>query len=138
MNLRQYLITMVISTILCWAAWIFVIMNVDPFSAGVLGFSLFYTSLALALIGTISLLAFGLFRLFGSHDTPLFRHVRMSFRTACIMSLLAITGLYLLSLEIFTFFNALIFILICAVIISLDFSLTTTKKSPAKHLHSFH
>lgn len=134
MNLRQYLATMIFSTLLCWAAWVFVIVNVDPFQTGLIGFVFFYVSILFALIGTISLLVFGIYRIFGSTDIPLFRHVRMSFRTACILSLLALVGLYLQSLSVLSLFNTLIFGTICIVIVSFDLSLTNfTKKHLGQH-----
>lgn len=128
MNLRQYLITMVFSTLLCWAAWVFVILNIDPFETGFVGFVFFYISLFLALIGTISLIIFGIYRVFGSREMPLFRHVRMSFRTACILSILALGGLYLQSLSVLSLFNTLIFGTICIIIVSFDLSLASFKK----------
>ncbi len=128
MNLRQYLTTMVFSTLLCWAAWVFVIIKVDPEQTSALGFVFFYISLLLALIGTISLLAFGAYRLFGSHEMPLFRHVRMSFRTACVISALVIAGLYLQALSVFTFFNTIVFATISILIIAFDLSFTSFRK----------
>lgn len=134
MNLRQYLATMIFSTVLCWAAWIFVIINIDPFETGAMGFAFFYISLLFALIGTISLLIFGIYRLFGGREMPLFRHVRMSFRTAVVLSLLALVGLYLQSLSVLSLFNTLIFGTICMVIVSFDLSLTNfTKKHLTQH-----
>jgi hypothetical protein len=128
MNLRQYLATMIFSTVLCWAAWIFVIINVDPFQTGAIGFVFFYISLFFALIGTISIMVFGVYRLFGSREIPLFRHVRMSFRTGCILSVLALAGLYLQSLSVLSLFNTLVFGTICIVIVSFDLSLTSMRK----------
>lgn len=131
MNLRQYLATMIFSTILCWAAWIFVIINIDPFETGTIGFVFFYVSLLFALIGTISLVVFGIYRLFGGREMPLFRHVRMSFRTAVVLSILALVGLYLQSLSVLSLFNTLVFGTICIVIVSFDLSLTNFTR---KHL----
>lgn len=128
MNLKQYLATMIFSSLLCWAAWVFVIINVDPYEAGLAGFIFFYVSLLFALIGTISLIVFGIYRLFGMKEMPLFRHVRMSFRTACLLSVLAIVGLYLQSMSVLSFFNALVFGTICMVVVSFDLSFKSLKK----------
>lgn len=133
MNLKQYLATMIFSTLLCWAAWVFVIINIDPFQTGIMGFAFFYISLLFALIGTISLIIFGIYRMFGMKEMPLFRHVKMSFRTACILSLLALVGLYLQSMSVLGLFNALIFGTICIVVVSFDLSL----KSFNKHLNQY-
>lgn len=134
MNLRQYLATMIFSTILCWAAWVFVIINIDPFETGTIGFVFFYVSLLFALIGTISLVVFSIYRIFGGQEMPLFRHVRMSFRTAVVLSILALVGLYLQSLSVLSLFNTLVFGTICIVIVSFDLSLTNfTKKHLTQH-----
>ncbi len=134
MNLRQYLATMIFSTLLCWAAWVFVIVQIDPFETGPVGFVFFYVSLFFALIGTISLMIFGIYRLFGAREMPLFRHVRMSFRTAVVLSSLALVGLYLQSLSVLSLFNTLVFGTICMVIVSFDLSLTNfTKKHLSQH-----
>lgn len=134
MNLKQYLTTMIFSTLLCWSAWIFVIINIDPFQTGAMGFAFFYISLFFALIGTISLIIFGIYRLFGVREMPLFRHVRMSFRTACVLSILALAGLYLQSMSVLGLFNTLVFGTICIVIVSFDLSLSNfTKKHLTQH-----
>lgn len=133
MNLKQYLATMIFSTLLCWAAWVFVIINIDPFQTGAMGFAFFYISLFFALIGTISLMIFGIYRLFGVREMPLFRHVRMSFRTACVLSVLALVGLYLQSMSVLGMFNALLFGTVCMVIISFDLSLKSFKNHQGQY-----
>ena len=41
MTLRQYLILMSIGTVVCFVAWFFVILSLDPTQAGFLGFFFF-------------------------------------------------------------------------------------------------
>lgn len=95
MTLRQYVIIMMLSTTLCWVSWAFVILNVDPYTSGLLGFAFFYISFFFALLGTSSLIVFGLYRLIIKPTQPMFRYVQSSFRTAFILSLLIIGSLFL-------------------------------------------
>lgn len=95
MTLRQYITTMIFATLLCWVAWGFVIINVDPFEVNALGFVFFYVSFFLALLGTISLIIFFVYRFFASRDLPLFRYVQISFRQALVISVFLVGFLYL-------------------------------------------
>ena len=128
MNLRQYIITMMFATFLCWVAWGFVIVNVDPFAASVLSFVFFYVSFLLALIGTVSLVIFFVYRLFGSHEIPLFRYVQISFRQAFLLSLSLMGLLYLQGRGLLNIWNALILITMFVLIISFTLSV---KRSPS-------
>lgn len=92
MTLRQYLAVMTISTLMCWAALVIVIINVDPFQANWLSFGFFYLSLFLSLSGTFALLFFWLFYLARREMTPLFRRVARSFRSG-LLAALSLTGL---------------------------------------------
>ena len=132
MNLRQYLITMIFATTLCWVAWGFVVLNVDPFAANALSFVFFYVSFLLALIGTVSLVIFFVYRLFGSHEIPLFRYVQISFRQAFILSLSLIGLLYLQGRGLLNIWNALILITMFVLIISFTLSV---RRSPQIHRH---
>jgi len=44
MNLKQYLIIMLLGTVFCWISWVFVIINIDPFQDSGIGFTFFYFS----------------------------------------------------------------------------------------------
>lgn len=111
MTLRQYLAIMTTATILCWTAWLFVIITVDPFQASRLSFFFFYISLFLALLGTTSLLIFGFYSRLGQAALPMFRHVERSFRDGCIAASLLVSFLYLQSRGWLNIINLLIFFL---------------------------
>jgi len=123
MNLKQYISTMIVATILCWVSWWFVIQNIDPFVAGTLGFVFFYISLFLALLGTISLLIFTGYRLVGDSDIPLFRHVQKSFRQAMVITAFIVLFLFLQGNSYLTMWNAMILTAIFVLYVSLSFSL---------------
>jgi len=129
MTLRQYIITMIISTFLCWLAWVFVILNIDPFQTNTLGFVFFYTSLFLALIGTISLLTFFAYHLFGSRDLPLFRYVQISFKQALFTAIFLTAFLFLQGKGYLNIWNAGILIAIFILIISFTISIKRIPKN---------
>lgn len=118
MTLKQYLITMLIGTILCWTAWIFVIFNVDPLQSNLMGFIFFYLSLFLSLLGTISMLAFLLHRFFSRELLPIYKYVQKSFRHAVIISSILVLLLFLQGIQVLTIWNLGAFILIILLIIS--------------------
>ncbi len=122
MNLRQYLTIMSIGTALCWAAWIFVIFNVDPFAAGNLSFLFFYISLFLALLGTFSVFIFMLYRVFSRADLPMFRYVERSFRESFIFSTIFVFLLFLKGLDLLNIWNFAFFIILLIFLFSFSFS----------------
>lgn len=95
MTLRQYLATMIIATLLCLTAWGFVLVNVDPFTAGALSFGFFYLSLFLSLIGIFSLALFFGYKAFSRVEYPIFKYVQRSFREALLVSVFIIVFVYL-------------------------------------------
>ncbi len=118
MTLRQYLTVMIFATAMCWLSWGMVIVNVDPFISGGLGFSFFYISLFLALLGTISIVSFFLFNKYSSSGLPLFRYVKRSFSTGFTSSALLVFLLYLQGIRMLNFWNMTIFIIVIALVLS--------------------
>ncbi len=95
MTLKQYLTLMILSTVLCWAAWIFVLVNVDPTQTSAIGFLFFYISFLLAIIGSASLLLFGIYKRVSRGELPMFRLVQKSFRDASAIAVVISALLYL-------------------------------------------
>jgi len=122
MNLRQYIFTMIFATLLCWVSWGFVILNVDPFQSAALGFVFFYVSLFLALLGTVSLIVFLLYRLFASRELPLFKYVQISFRQSLLMSAFLVLFLYLQGQGYLNIWNMMLLVTIFILIISFTLS----------------
>jgi len=96
MSLRQYLVIMLMSTVLCWVAWVMVLINIDPFQDTGIGLAFFYVSLFFSLLGTLSILSFS-FRYVAQKSQMIFALVRASFRDSFILSSALITVLFLQS-----------------------------------------
>ncbi len=110
MTLRSYLIIMLITTLLCWAAFIFVLWSINPEITNWLGFSLFYLSLFLALVGTGALIGF-VIRFVGLKHELVFRSVRDAFRQSFLFSFLITAVLFLLSKNLFSWLNLALLII---------------------------
>jgi hypothetical protein len=95
MTLKQYVIIMIFATCLCWVSWGFVVLNINPFETTTVGFLFFYISLFFALLGTLTLAAFGLFHWFSRQQLPMFQYVQKSFRDGFLLSMVLTTLLYL-------------------------------------------
>lgn len=100
MTLKAYLFLMSITTIVAWIGWILVITTVNPDSAGALGLAFFYLSLFLSLLGTFSVLGFGIRSLVQRHRRAHIYRVSTAFRQACLWSLGLIIALALQSQRI--------------------------------------
>lgn len=109
MTLKQYLIIMIIATLMFWGAFGVVLFKIDPTETNFLGFLLFYISLFLASAGTISLIAL-LIRAYMVRDELIFRLVTRSFRQGLLFSLLIIGTLFLQSKRYLTWWNLLLLI----------------------------
>lgn len=123
MSLRHYLATMILATVLCWLAWIFVLINVDPFETSPVGLAFFYLSLFLAGLGTWSLALFGLYWFWHRATWPLFRYVQKSFREAIWISLFATLLLWLQGQKYLTPLNGLLLGGLFILLISFSLSL---------------
>jgi hypothetical protein len=122
MTLKQYLFTMIFASILCWIAWAFVIVNIDPFQANLASFAFFYITLFFALIGSISLILFEFYRFFSRIPQPMFRYVEKSFKNALFVSTVIVVLLFLKGEELLNIWNFTIFLLVVALSGSFVFS----------------
>lgn len=132
MTLRQYLMTMSLATLLCYTAWFFVVLNLDPFEISILGLVFFYISLFLSLLGTASLIFFFLYRYVGRGDQPLFRYVQKSWRHAFVVALYIIILLALLGARYLSVLTGGLVTGIFILLISFDISLNFRKLSPER------
>ena len=96
-------------TILTWSAWVLVLSQFEPTSAGWLGFTMFYASLYLALVGTFSLLGLTLRRIINPTELP-YRHVATAFRQSFSFAFLVVAALFLQSRTLLTWWNTLFLI----------------------------
>jgi len=115
MTFRQFLIFMTLATIAAWSAWIVVLWSIDPSRSGSPGFLFFYATLALALLGTLTIVGAGI-RAWARRDEVLSRHVAKAFRQAFLFTALVITSLILLSQGLFRWWTATLLILLLAIV----------------------
>lgn len=106
---------MAFASVAAWLAWILVINAVDPVSTGTLGLVLFYSTLAIAFIGTFSLLGAGLRSWSQPNEHPS-RHTVRSFRQGIILSVLMISVLMMLSAGVLRWWSLLLGVVIAGMI----------------------
>lgn len=93
MSFRIYLALMSVATLASWLAWVVVVLNTNPFETSTLGFVLFYITLLLGLIGTLTLAGLSYRVLVLKRHDVLMREVRVSFRHAVLLSIIAVLAL---------------------------------------------
>jgi len=104
MTLKNYLILMLATTLVCWGIFGFVLFTIDPFATNLIGFILFYSALFLAIMGTSSIVGF-LVRFSLLKQKLAFRAVSEAFRQSFLFSFLISFALFLLSKNLFTWLN---------------------------------
>lgn len=127
MNLKQYITIMLLGTILCWVAWFFVVLNIDPFQDQGTGFGFFYISLAFAFVGTVSIISFLLRNHFSKQNTPMFKHVHRSFKDALFIAIVLVIMLFLQGKGYLNWWNTIILIL--AILLGAIFILSSKKNN---------
>jgi len=124
MTLRTYLISMLIATSLCWLGWGMILFTINPTTTNLLGFSLFFISLFLAITGTAAIIGFLVRFILLKHELA-FRSVKDAFRQSFLFAFLMIAALFLLSKGLFSWTN-LVFLIIG--LSSLELFLISNKK----------
>ena len=109
MTLRAYLVIMIFTTIVCWAAFGFIIISVNPEATNWIGFFLFYISLFLSLVGLVAIAGF-LIRFVGLKYELAFRAVKDAFRQSFLFSAAVMIVLFLLSKNLFSWLNLILLI----------------------------
>lgn len=115
MTLRNYLTLMIIATLVCWGAFLFILNTVNPEITNWLGFALFYSSLFLAVSGLAAIVGF-LIRFWLLKQKLAFYSVNSAFRQSFLFGLLIISTLLLLANELFTILNVLLLVVIITLI----------------------
>ena len=87
MTLKKYLILMIITTLISWSAWFYVVNMVNPEDTNLIGFVLFYSTLAISLIGTGSIIGF-MIKFVVFRKQLVFRSVKEAFRQSFLFSAL--------------------------------------------------
>lgn len=114
-NHRQYLITIGLTAALSWAAWIIVLLKLDPYESTGMALGLFFVSLLFALIGTFTLLGFGLRRWIGKQEIY-YHHLTVSLRQGLLLSICTLISIMLLILGLLTWWNGLLLVTVALLI----------------------
>lgn len=93
MSFRIYLAIMSVATLASWLAWVIVVLNTNPFETSALGFVLFYITLLMGLVGTLTLAGLSYRVVVLKRHDVLMREVRVSFRHAVLLSAIAVFAL---------------------------------------------
>jgi len=117
-----------IATLVCWLAWFFVINTVDPLKAGWFGFFIFYFSLFLSLMGTLTLVILMGRRKWRPQDLP-WTQIVVSLRQSIWLASASVIGLYFLSKNMLRWWNGLLLVL---VILTVE-AILQTKGKPSKY-----
>lgn len=119
------MIIMSIASAVCWAVWTAVIFFYDPQTAGTVGFTLFYASLFLAVLGTFSVIGFIIRAKIIKNEEVVFRYVKKTFRQGFIFSCFITLTLLLLQIRLLTWWN---FFLLVVFYIFLEAIIFTQRK----------
>jgi len=107
MSLKAYIWSLILSTFLALGAWVFVLFNIDPFDAGIVGQIFFYFSLWLFLLGVfVNILTWLRVRFLGGEQAV--ETMGLSFRQGFLLALLLITLLVLWASGFFVWWVALL------------------------------
>ncbi|MDX9778722.1 MAG: hypothetical protein RBT30_00540 [Patescibacteria group bacterium] len=115
MTLKNYLIVMGLLSILAWGIFILILNIIDPLATNWLGLSLFYVSLFLSLSSTAALLGFFV-RFVALRHSLVFYAVSNAFRQSFLFALFISISFLLLSLELFTWLNISLLLIIFVIL----------------------
>lgn len=129
MSFRAYLLFMGVSTIIAWLAWVVLLLNIDPTQASLFVFIIFYFTLAVGLIGTISLLSMAYRVLVVKQHDLIIRQVRIAFRHAVLLSALAVISLALSASGLFHWWVLIVLIGAASVIEYISLLIQSSRRS---------
>ena len=114
MTLKQYLLIMAAATTVTWLIWLTVILYFDPATAGAMGFTFFYASLFLSVLGTFTLASFFIQTRIIKNEEAIFRHIKKNFRQGFIFSAFCIIVLLLAQFKLLTWWNFALLVILYA------------------------
>ncbi|MBU1131954.1 hypothetical protein KKC32_01720 [Patescibacteria group bacterium] len=113
MSVNRFLLILAGCTLVCWLAWLAVLIMINPAQAGILAFLFFYLSLGFALVGTFSV--FGLLmRWRFSKEEMAHKHMKIASRQSILFAVLILVAFFLQSQRLLTWWNLVILIVIAA------------------------
>lgn len=107
MTLKSYLWGMRIAAVLTFAVWVLILQQIDPDSSGIVGKIFFFASTFLFLASWFILFFTWLRKkIFGEENV--LSHLGISFRQGALISLLAVTLLFLQSTRVLTWWDSML------------------------------
>jgi len=101
-----YFTALSFGTIICWIAFLLVILNIDPTKMFGIGIAAFFSSLFLSLLGTFTMLGIYIRRGFGNAEV-----IFTSFRQGALLTILLVGLLILQLLRVLTWWDGILFVL---------------------------
>lgn len=114
---NTYLLSIFIATVFGWASWAVVINKLSPFTSPELALSLFYSSLFIALAGTLTLIIYYL-RAWLSKGGILNAYINTSLRQGVLLSAMICIAIGFQRLKVLTWWDGL---LLLAVVLLIEF-----------------
>ncbi|MSR85239.1 hypothetical protein EXS71_02260 [Candidatus Uhrbacteria bacterium] len=116
MHFKTFLWCMILATLIAWGGWLFVLFTVDPQEAGFVGAILFYTTLFVALVGSMTTMGL-LYRIILRKRQPvLAREVKIAFRHSIMLSVMGLLSLILSATGFLFWWNFLALVIIALAI----------------------
>jgi hypothetical protein len=115
MSLRLYLIIMTLVSLCAWIAWFIVIYSIDPSKSGMVGFFLFYITLSISFLSSVTLVG-TLIRVWLRQKEVVYRHVIRSLRQGLILTALFLASLLLAGSGLLVWWVLLLLILIASIL----------------------
>jgi hypothetical protein len=116
MSFRAYIILMIVGTLVAWLGWGIVVWNVNADEAGGLGFGLFFLTLLMGLVGTITLIGLLIRLVVMKRRELVIREVKTSFRHAVLLSGVSIISLILSAQGWLSWWVIIVFIVVAGVL----------------------
>jgi hypothetical protein len=113
MNFKEYIIVFALGTAISFVAWVIVLFNIDPSTAGTLAFLAFYLTLFITLNGFFTTSATVLRSIFQPRR-KLERIVTISLRQGVIFSVMLTGALLLMSQNLLSWWTLVLLILVSA------------------------
>lgn len=111
MTVRAYLIVMTCVSIVAWVTWVVVLHAIDPTKTEFFGFFIFYVTLGLALLSSLTFIG-TLVRIWFKKNEIIFKQVIRSLRQAILLTVLFLASLALLSTGLFVWWTMILLLVI--------------------------
>ncbi len=128
MNLQKFIIFMILGSLLSLVGFLMVLFFINPNEAGVFIYLLFYLSLGLFSVGTLTVFGFFIRKSLSKKEMA-FTQVIISFRQALWISIVLLVSLFLQSRELLNWINEILLILTLGLI---EFFFINTKNETDK------